>query len=827
VRKGATVIAVVKQLIVRAGADFSGMNAGMKKANRDMKNFQSGMSSSLKKMAGAFAAAFAVKKIVDFGKASYEASNQMAVNEAKLATVMRSRMGATDDAIRSVKDLINAQEGIGVVDVVAQTSAAQELATYLDSAAGLKAIMPTLNDLIAQQYGMSASAEQATSMATMLGKVLDGQTGALKRYGFTFSKAEEKMLKYGSEAQRVSLLAEIVEGSIGKMNEELGKTPQGQMKQLRYTFDSIKMEIGRGILPILQALLPTIRAVANAFLTAAQYARAFVSAIFGSSKASTDATSNQVAAVGGLSDAYEDAGKSAKKAASSVAGFDEVNTLGSGGSGADNSAGMADFAPSLGDTSGLLSGVSDSMTSVADKAKEMAERVKTAFGEMRDFIVNNKDIIISALAGIGTAFSLVFIANNWAGIISGIRTALSGLGAVFGLILSPIGLIVIAIAALVAAFVYFYRTNEGFRGVVDGILQKIGDVAKWLWTDVLVPLGRFLGDVFVAAWNALKVAAEWVWKNVLVPMGSFLTTFYKTVITPLAAILKDVLAVAFEIVSKIAKSFWENVLVPLGKALKEMFGPAVEAISAVLTFLWEKVFVPLGKFLSGTMLPIWQDAVKVIEYLWKSVLKPLATYLGEVFLGVFDNVFKTIGGIINGIKEIFIGLMNFITGVFTGDWEKAWEGVKKIFKGVFDSLWSIVKFPLNQIIDGINSVISGLNSLSIDLPDWMGGQSFGVNIPKIPRLARGGIVDGATNFGNFVAGEAGAEMVVPLENTSFTDKIAAALGTAVMNAMQMGQSDNNKGDTVIQIDGVTIARAIQQYTAKENNRIGGSLIKST
>lgn len=175
--------------------------------------------------------------------------------------------------------------------------------------------------------------------------------------------------------------------------------------------------------------------------------------------------------------------------------------------------------------------------------------------------------------------------------------------------------------------------------------------------------------------------------------------------------------------------------------------------------------------------------------------------------------------------------MTFITGTFTGDWSKAWDGVRQIFKGVFESLWGIVKFPLNMIIDGINAVIEALNSIHIDIPEWVpkyGGKSFGINIKPIQKLARGGIVDGKTNMGNYIAGEAGAEMIVPLENTSFTDKIASALGTAVMTAMQMGQGNNRGGgDTIIQIGGVEVARVIQPYMQKETSRIGGSMITAT
>ncbi|MFS8540751.1 MAG: hypothetical protein LOD89_01495 [Tissierellales bacterium] len=174
-----------------------------------------------------------------------------------------------------------------------------------------------------------------------------------------------------------------------------------------------------------------------------------------------------------------------------------------------------------------------------------------------------------------------------------------------------------------------------------------------------------------------------------------------------------------------------------------------------------------------------------------------------------------------------MGLLNFITGVFTGNWQKAWEGVKKIFKGVFDSLWGIVKVPLNLIIDGINAVIGALNSIRINIPDWVpefGGKTFGINIPKIPKLATGGIVTSPTLA---MIGERGPEAVVPLENSGFFDTLASAVGTAVLNTMQIALSNyptNQGGDIVIKIDGATVARIINPYLNREQSRIGGTII---
>src|SRR5690606_32038099 len=116
---------------------------------------------------------------------------------------------------------------------------------------------------------------------------------------------------------------------------------------------------------------------------------------------------------------------------------------------------------------------------------------------------------------------------------------------------------------------------------------------------------------------------------------------------------------------------------------------------------------------------------------------------------------KLWGGIKNIKERIF--------GAFGGIASKAYQAVTapfksigNFFKGIFDNVGNIVKSSINFIIDRINNMIDGLNR--IKLPDFLGG--YGINIPKIPRLARGGIVDRETLF---IAGEAGKEVVMPLE----------------------------------------------------------------
>lgn len=169
--------------------------------------------------------------------------------EARLEQVMRNTMDASEAEIQSIKDLAAAQQQLGIVGDEVQLSGAQELATYLSKKESLEALIPVMNDMIAQQYGYNASAESAVTIATMMGKVLDGQTGALSRYGYTFTEAQEQILKFGTEEERAATLAEVVEQSVGGMNEALAATPYGKIVQANNAFGDLKETIGAVIAP--------------------------------------------------------------------------------------------------------------------------------------------------------------------------------------------------------------------------------------------------------------------------------------------------------------------------------------------------------------------------------------------------------------------------------------------------------------------------------------------------------------------------------------------------------------------------------------------------
>ena len=148
--------------------------------------------------------------------------------------------------------------------------------------------------------------------------------------------------------------------------------------------------------------------------------------------------------------------------------------------------------------------------------------------------------------------------------------------------------------------------------------------------------------------------------------------------------------------------------------------------------------------------------------------------VAQILGAALGTALQSVISITKNIMQAFRGLIDFVTGVFTGNWTQAWEGIKSIFSGIVGGLGEIIKAPLRVVVSAVNTVIGGLNKLKI--PDWVPGLGGkGINIPLIPGFAKG------TNFtpDTFIAGENGPEL------------ITSAAGRKVFTAAQTGQIFNN------------------------------------
>lgn len=267
--------------------------------------------------------------------------------------------------------------------------------------------------------------------------------------------------------------------------------------------------------------------------------------------------------------------------------------------------------------------------------------------------------------------------------------------------------------------------------------------------------------------------------NTLLPI---ITQIIQAVLPVLIQLINTILPLVMQIIQAILPVFINllNTIVPIFTQIIQAILPVViQLIQAILPLVQmiTDTILPLFINLLNIIVPIFQTIIQAILPVFQALLSaiiPVVQLLAEVLGAVLGTALQSIVSIVQNVMQIFQGLIDFITGVFTGNWSQAWEGIKSIFSGIVGGLGEIIKAPLRVVVSAVNTVIGGLNKLKI--PDWVPGLGGkGINIPLIPGFAKG------TNFtpDTFIAGENGPEL------------ITGAAGRKVFTAAQTGQIFNN------------------------------------
>lgn len=612
------------------------------KGTGQVKNNINGLSSSLKKLAAVAAAAFSVKQIVDFAKASKEAYNVQIEQETKLTTIMRQRMGATDEQIDSIKQLAAEQQKLGVVADEVQLAGAQQVATFLNETDSIKTLLPAMNDLLAQQKGLNASESDAVNIGNLMGKVMQGQTSALKRVGISFSEAEEQVLKYGSESEKAAMLAEVITNNVGHMNQELAKTDAGKQKQLANTMGDIKEQFGQAVSQIQTAFLPVLSRLVSWFSKAASVAQSFSSAIRSAFGVETDNNSATVAtttatAAADAADSYEDMAESAeetKKAQeNSLASFDKVIKIGkqesnSGSSSASGGSGKK------GGTSVTTLPKSTKATSWADELKQaikkgdwesvgatFADKINKVFGkvnweEVRAKVVGGAKKISGAINGFVTRF-------DWRGLG---HTVGEGITTVFS-----------------AAYEFLKSTKwkeigSGFATFLNGLMKK---------TDF-----KKIGATFGAKLNAIiKLAFGFVTTFNFAKAGLGLSDIingwfdevdWEQLGDTLGGMLDGMITLAFNFVDNLDfKKMASNIATAFNRTIKKIN------------------FKKLGQTVSKAFKGVWDFIATALEEIdWEGVGKAIADFIcGIDWGGILRSIFNVIGKLIKAMPELIKGVV--------------------------------------------------------------------------------------------------------------------------------------------------------------------------
>ena len=284
-----------------------------------------------------------------------------------------------------------------------------------------------------------------------------------------------------------------------------------------------------------------------------------------------------------------------------------------------------------------------------------------------------------------------------------------------------------------------------FEKVTD-VIGKVGDALNNLTPEQTQSILKF-GLMAASIGPTIKIFGKLVGSvgKATASIGKFGVTIkglknmkdvMKLIFSPANKVVLIMTAIA--LIAALVIRYWE----PLKTFFIGCFNKIKElALNCGLDF--EQLKEVFNKVKEGISLAI-QGIVSFMQWLCQ-MIKPLIALLVEyikiscsAWIGAFKGVLTGVATVINGVVQVLDGIIDFIVGVFTLNWQKAWDGVVNIFKGIFEGITGICRSVMNGIIGFINGAISGINKLgSFKMPEWLGGAQVGINLPTIPMLYKG------------------------------------------------------------------------------------------
>ena len=758
-------------------------------------------------IAKAAIAAFSVKALVSFGKASIDLASDL----QEVQNVVDVVFGESANTINNfAKTALNSYG-------LSELSAKQYTSTM---GAMLKSMGLASNQVLNMSQSLTALAGDMASFYNLdsddafnkLRAGISGETEPLKQLGINMSVANmeayamsqgitaayQKMSQSEQALLRYNYLLSVTSDAQGDF-ARTSNSWANQTRILSEQWNSFKATMGSAFIAMLTPVIQMLNWLISKLQIAAAYFKAFVEFITGTKSEASGAVSgftamadSAIEAGDAAISAGDSAASAAKKASKALAGFDKLNVLsqndsgGSGGGGSGGSGGGSSGMPEVnfGSMSGLdaalptpdMSGVENVINTVRGLFESLSEYITTAFAPTfaawGDAFTSIQEPLMNTVVSIGESllglwentlapFSLYLLEEF-------IPPIVNSFSETFAPIFSEV--LVFALEQFSSSFAF---ACEQVNSLVN---------------DIVIPALELFKTVFVGLCEGIK--KEWD------KSGSFLLKKFKEVIDGIKKIWLDFYNIVLKpIWQKIVSGLtilWENHLKPLWENLLMVISKLCEA---VLT-LWNNVLAPFVNWVISTFGPLISST---FNHLW------------DLTVRVFGNIADAASDLLKALG----GLLDFVTGVFSGDWNKAWNGIKTFFKGVWDAMVNIVKAPINLIIgfinsllhgiaSGVNFAIRGLNKLSFEVPGWVpviGGSRWGFNIKEvkpaqIPYLKDGGIIDQPTLA---MVGEQGKEAVVPLENTAFADAIANAILRAILPLFGNGGSStkDSDGNTII------------------------------
>ncbi|MFR1131328.1 MAG: hypothetical protein ACLSFC_21670 [Enterocloster bolteae] len=741
------------------------------------KQQMAGIQGLAKKAGAALAAAFAVKKIIDFGAQCIELGSDLAeVQNVVDVTFPRMSKQVDDFAKNAITSFglseTMAKKFTGTFGAMAKAfgfgeQAAYEMSTTLTGLAGD----------VASFYNISQD-----EAYTKLKSVFTGETETLKDLGIvmTQSALDSYALANGygkvtakmSEAEKVALRYKFVQDQLSLASGDFIRTADGwanQVRVLKLQFDSLKATIGQGLINVLTPVIQVINRIISKLMSLANAFKAFTematgkkggggaSAVTAGMDAMAQSADKAGAAAGGAGGAAKKAAKDMKSVST---GIDELNIIspetdssgGGSGGGADGGYSADEFDMGEIDTSAI-----DEMDSkyqgLIDRAKELKNLFmagfKVGFGDMSvlDSMKESIQGIKDSLTDIFTSPEVQQAATRFANILAINLGKIAGSAASIGAsiadnLLGGISLFLQqnkdrVIEYIVSMFDIGSRIAEisgNFSKALATVFSSLrSNSAKQITADII---GIF-SEAFMGATELAGTFAADVLDTITAPFvenADYIRTTLEdtfSAVEPIFSTIKDLVAETFE---KIGTTYDEHVA-PMLATFKQGF----TEIGTLLLDVYNTYFLPVLQNLSGRFVEFKDQYLsplidKFLEFggkvadavtkLWTGVIQPfiewfitnvapvIAACLQDA-IDTFIGFWESVSGIIEGLLTALGGVIDFIVGVFTGDWSLAWEGIKEIFSGIWEALKELVSGAVTFIQNVVNlawTAISGVTS---------------------------------------------------------------------------------------------------------------------
>lgn len=620
--------------------------------------------------------------------------------------------------------------------------------------------------VIAQTSALDAAKQKAGELTEQI----TSASGATERMETAAKKVSDSMNKF---SKRVSglfkrvLVFSLITRALQSLRTWLGKTIM-KNDEARAAVARLKAALLTLAQPILQVVIPVFVKLVNILTQVVTAIAKFFGMLSGKSWAS------QKSAAQGLNEeqkALEGVGSAAEDASKSMASFDEINQLtdnsaSAAGGGAGGSA-STEIAPDFSNLDMAEDKLHDILGLVgAIAAGLLAWKIASLF-------TNDLSKIWGIALAVAGAFALVYFwldawnngidLQNFLGMLAGLSALAVGLAIAFGPIAAGIALVVGGLAMLVV----------GIKDVIENGFNLVNTL-----TIIAGLLAAGIGiSLLTGSWIPLLIAG---FLAALVALVSF-TGHGEELIQGL-----------------------KNIIDGFGKFFKGVFTGDMKLAVEGIKQIWEG------------MKQTWNAIVNSIKDAWNMFITWLQSK-SPLLASIFQTYGKYVSDVYKNIKDILKGVIDFIVGVFTGDWTKAWEGVTEIFKGIWNNIVATIEAAINFIIDGINLLISALNTIHFEIPDWVpiiGGKSFGISIPLVsqvalPRLAEGAVIPPNREFMAVLGDQkSGTNIETPLETMVQAFKQA------------MNESGGRSQTIILQLNGREFARAVYKANNEETQRVG-------